>query len=126
MNALSVSAVVFTSPDPCRLADFYRTHLGIPIESSSHGPLKDHQEGWLGDPARGGVHIAVLKGPGPGPKGGGPAPTFRVRGLDACVAELEAAGTRPAHKIAELGEGKRMVSFRDPDGNIFRLIDLGF
>ena len=125
MNALSVSAVVFTSPEPRRLADFYRMHLGIPIESISHGPMKDHQEGWLGDPAHGGVHIAVLKGPGPGSVGGA-APTFRVRGLDACVAELEAAGMRSAHKIADLGQGKRVVTFRDPDGNIFRLIDLGF
>jgi catechol 2,3-dioxygenase-like lactoylglutathione lyase family enzyme len=126
MNVLSLSAVVFTSPDPERLAGFYRARLGIPLEAASHGPMKDHQEGWLGDPERGGVHVAVLKGRQPDAASGGPAPTFRVRGLAACVAELEAAGTRPLHKIADLGEGKRVASFRDPDGNIFRLIDLGF
>jgi catechol 2,3-dioxygenase-like lactoylglutathione lyase family enzyme len=126
MNVLSLSAVVFTSPDPQRLAGFYRERLGIPIEPGRHGRMQDHLEGWLGDPAHGGVHIAVLKGRGPSENAGGAAPTFRVRRLDPCVAALEAAGTPPEHKIADLGEGKRLVSFRDPDGNIFRLIDLGF
>ena len=120
MNVESLSAVVFFSPNPVRLADFYRTHLGIPLEHESHGPMKDHIEGWLG-----GVHVAVLKGRGPGEQGGGVAPTFRVRGLDGFVAALEGAGVAPMRKVADLGEGKRLASFRDPDGNAFSLIDLG-
>jgi predicted enzyme related to lactoylglutathione lyase len=120
MNVDSLSAVVFFSPDPNRLAGFYRTNLGIPLEHESHGPMKDHIEGWLGS-----VHVAVLKGRGPGEQGGGVAPTFRVRGLDAFVAALTTAGTPPVRKVADLGEGKRLASFRDPDGNAFSLIDLG-
>ena len=125
MNVMSVSAVTITSNDPERLAGFYSRCLGIPLEQASHGPMKHHFEGWLGAPDRGGVHVAVLKGRSGRPDAGGTAPTFRVREIDACVNELAAEGIAPAHPIAELGEGKRLVSFRDPDGNMFRLIDIG-
>jgi predicted enzyme related to lactoylglutathione lyase len=121
MNVDSLSAVVFFSSDPARLASFYKTHLGIPFEYESHGPMRDHLEGWLG-----GVHFAVLKGRGPTPDSGGVAPTFRVRGLDAFVRTLEDSGISMLRKIIDLGEGKRLASFRDPDGNTFSLIDLGF
>jgi catechol 2,3-dioxygenase-like lactoylglutathione lyase family enzyme len=126
MNVMSVSAVTITSTDPERLAGFYRRCLGVPLELANHGPMKHHYEGWLGDPERGGVHFAVLKGRSGSADAGGPAPTFRVRGIEACVRELEAEGVRPTHAVADLGEGKRIVSFRDLDGNAFRLIDLGF
>lgn len=126
MNVISVSAVTITSNDPERLAGFYRRCLGVPLELSSHGPMKHHFEGWLGAPDRGGVHIAVLKGRAGSADAGGPAPTFRVRVIDACVRDLAAEGVAPSHRIANLGEGKRLVSFLDPDGNTFNLIDLGF
>jgi predicted enzyme related to lactoylglutathione lyase len=119
MNVQFLSAIVFISSDPARLADFYKTHLGIPLEHESHGPMKDHIEGWLGD-----VHVAVLKGRGPAEGVGGVAPTFRVQDLDAFVASLAAAGASPIRKIANLGEGKRLASFRDPDGNTFSLLEM--
>jgi catechol 2,3-dioxygenase-like lactoylglutathione lyase family enzyme len=126
MNVISVSAVTISSNDPERLASFYTRCLGIPLEMSSHGPMKHHFEGWLGEPDHGGVHFAVLKGRAGSAEAGGPAPTFRVRDIDACVRDLTAEGLAPTHRIAVLGEGKRLVSFRDPDGNAFHLIDLGF
>jgi catechol 2,3-dioxygenase-like lactoylglutathione lyase family enzyme len=126
MKVLSVSAVTITSNHPRRLADFYQRCLGIPLELSSHGPTSHHFEGWLGEPTRGGVHFAVLEGFSGHPDAGGPAPTFRVREIQACIAELEAQGVRPARPLAGLGDGKRMASFRDWDGNMFSLIDLGF
>ena len=49
-----------------------------------------------------------------------------VTAIDACSTELKARGLEALHRIADLGEGKRLASFRDADGNIFRLIDLGF
>lgn len=73
MNIISVSAVTITSKEPERLATFYRSHLGIPLEAASHGAMQNHFEGWLGEPAHGGVHIAVLKGA----SGTGAVPTFR-------------------------------------------------
>lgn len=126
MQAMSLSAVTITSPDPARLAEFYRSQLGVPLERASHGPMKDHFESWLGDPTHGGVHFAVLKGRARADDAAGAAPTFRVRNIADCVDELTRAEVAPLHPIADLGEGKRLVSFRDPDGNIFRLIDLGF
>jgi predicted enzyme related to lactoylglutathione lyase len=121
MNIEALGAVTFTSPDPARLANFYRTHLGIPFELEAHGPMKHHLEATVG-----GLHFAVLKGRGPGQDCGGVAPTFRVRGIDAFVRALEEAGVNKVRKIFDLGEGKRLATFRDPDGNAFSVIDLGF
>jgi catechol 2,3-dioxygenase-like lactoylglutathione lyase family enzyme len=126
MKVMSVSAVTITSLHPKRLADFYQRCLGIPLELSSHGPTEQHFEGWLGEPSRGGVHFAVLEGASGHPEAGGPAPTFRVRELEACIAELEAEGVRLTRPVAALGGGKRIACFRDWDGNMFSLIDLGF
>jgi predicted enzyme related to lactoylglutathione lyase len=49
-----------------------------------------------------------------------------VRGLDAWVGDLGQSGVTAVREIIDLGEGKRLASFRDPDGNLFSLIDLGF
>jgi predicted enzyme related to lactoylglutathione lyase len=125
MQVLSVSAVTITSPDPERLATFYRERLGVPLEAAAHGPMKHHFEASLGDPAQGGVHFAVLKGKGPTSRdAGGTAPTFRVSSLADSVGELEGAGAERIQPIIDLGEGKRVASFRDPDGNVFRRIEL--
>jgi catechol 2,3-dioxygenase-like lactoylglutathione lyase family enzyme len=116
-----LSAVVYHSPNPERLADFYRRHLGIPFEHGHHGPMRDHLEAWFE-----GTHFAVLKGPVREAEGGGVSPTFRVKGIERFIEALAEDGVRPKHKVADLGEGKRLVSFRDLDGNVFSLIDLGF
>jgi predicted enzyme related to lactoylglutathione lyase len=105
MKVISVSAVTITSNDPERLAEFYRTRLGVPLEAASHGAMQRHFEGWLGEPERGGVHVAVLKGP----RATGAVPTFRVQGIDVCAAELQANGLEAMHRIADLGEGKRLL-----------------
>ena len=118
MNVMSISAVTIASNNPERLAEFYRRCLGVPLQMSSHGPMKHHFEGWLGEPDRGRVHVAVLKGRAGNANAGGPAPTFRVRDIDACVHDLAAEGLAPVHRIADLGEGKRLVSFRDPTGTL--------
>jgi predicted enzyme related to lactoylglutathione lyase len=118
MNIESVSAVLFYSPEPAKLAQFYSATLGIPFKLDHHGAIPDHHEADLGD-----VHLAVLKG-GRGTKGGGVSPTFRVRGLDAFVKELDKAGVAPLRSVLDLGEGKRVASFLDPDGNAFNLIEI--
>jgi predicted enzyme related to lactoylglutathione lyase len=119
MNVESVSAVLFYSPEPARLARFYAGNLGIPFELDRHGAIHEHHEADLGE-----VHLAVLKGRGPGPDGGGISPTFRVRGLDAFVKRLGEAGAPPLRPVLDLGEGKRVATFRDPDGNAFNLIEI--
>ena len=119
MNVESVSAILFYSPEPARLARFYVANLAIAFQLDRHGAIREHHEADLGD-----VHLAVLKGRGPGADGGGVSPTFRVRGLDAFVRKLDEAGAHPLRPVLDLGEGKRVASFRDPDGNTFNLIEI--
>jgi hypothetical protein len=66
MPVESVSAVLFYSSQPSRLADFYRNHLGIPFELDRHGSIREHLEADVGN-----VHLAVLKGGGGGLGGRG-------------------------------------------------------
>jgi predicted enzyme related to lactoylglutathione lyase len=115
----SLSAVVFFSQDPARLAAFYEQYLGIVLRPESHGPMRDHLEGELGD-----LHMAVLKGRSPDGKGGGVSLTFRVGDLEPFVQRLESEGVSPTRKIIELGEGKRLATYSDPDGNSFSLIEV--
>jgi predicted enzyme related to lactoylglutathione lyase len=120
MKIESVSAVLFYSAQPARLAEFYRTHFGIPFELDRHGAIREHLEADLGD-----VHLAVLKGHAPDGNGGGVAITFRVRTLDAFLEKLERSEIAPIGSVLDLGEGKRVATFRDPDGNSFNLIEIG-
>jgi predicted enzyme related to lactoylglutathione lyase len=124
MHARALSALVFYSPDPERLGAFYRERLGIPFEHQGHGPIRVHLEAWLGTAESGGIHFAILKGAGPAGEKGAIAPTFRVEDLARSVAELEQAGTRRVRPIFDLGEGKRLASYADPDGNVFSLIEV--
>jgi predicted enzyme related to lactoylglutathione lyase len=119
MPVESVSAILFYSSEPERLARFYSTHLGIPFELDRHGAIREHLEADIGD-----VHLAVLKGRGPDSQGGGVSPTFRVGGLDAFVKALRDAAAVPLRPVLDLGQGKRVASFLDPDGNTFNLIEI--
>jgi hypothetical protein len=117
----SLSALVYSSKQPTRLAEFYRLHLGIPFATHDHGPVREHLEATVA-----GTHFAVLPHDDPSKeRGTGVAPTFRVRGLEAFAEDLRKQGVAPLHAVLELGEGRRVVSFRDPDENVFRLIDFG-
>ena len=119
MNIEALSAVIFYSSQPTRLAEFYKLHLGIPFALDTPGSIVEHLEADVGD-----VHFAVLKGRGPDAYGGGISPTFRVRALDRFVDSLRSAGIEPVRKTIDLGEGKRVASFQDPDGNAFNLIEV--
>jgi len=114
---LSFSALTMHSKDPVRLAEFYRDALGLPHAIHSHGTLGAHYEGGLG-----GVHFAVWQA---SPAVGGPfVPVFRVANLDAELARLCGRGVEARHKPLDIGEGKRVVTLSDPDGNGFRLIEV--
>ncbi len=120
MKIESVSAVLFFSQDPAKLAAFYSTNLGIPFELDRHGKIRDHFEADVGD-----VHLAVLKSQGAEATGEGRVlPTFRVRELDAFIEELGKVGTKPMRAVLQLDDGMRVASFRDPDGNAFSLIEI--
>jgi predicted enzyme related to lactoylglutathione lyase len=124
MHVESLSALVFTSAAPDRLAAFYREHLGIPFEHQGHGPIRDHLEAWLGGEPGKGIHFAILKGRGPGEERGAVAPTFRVADLDRAMEALARAQVRQVRGAFDLGEGKRLASYADVDGNVFSLIEV--
>ena len=122
MQAHSLSAVVFTSPDPARLAAFYSRHLGLGFAAHRHDDGPEHQEARLGD-----MRFAVVPGPTLEPVGrSGVSPTFLVNGLDAFVEALGADGVELRAPIRTLGPGRRLALFQDIDGNGFQLLDLGF
>lgn len=117
MTAMNLSALTFQSDHPARLAEFYRREIGLPLELNRHGTAPEHFEGLFN-----GVHIAVLRAAA---RLGGPiVPVFRVQSLDACVSGLRTRGVDVAVKPLALGEGKRVAAFADPDGNVFRLIEI--
>ena len=116
MEILTVSALTFQSADPERLAAFYRDTVGLPLRLNQHGGMPPHHEGDLGA-----VHLAVLPAH---PSAGGPVvPVFRVRDLDASISELSAKGVEMALKPLGLDQGMTVAGFKDPDGNMFRLIE---
>jgi predicted enzyme related to lactoylglutathione lyase len=117
MNAPTFSALTMHSANPERLALFYRDTVGLPLEPHEHGTVGEHYEGSVG-----GVHFAVWHS---SPRVGGPfVPVFRIENLDQALSRLEALGVPSLHKPLDLGEGKRVVTFSDPDGNAFRLIEI--
>jgi hypothetical protein len=121
MRIHSLSAVVFTSAQPERLAGFYNQHLGLGFAPHAHGPADEHQEARVGD-----MRFAIVPGPAGAATGAGVSPTFLVNGLADFMTALAAAGVQPCAPVRSLGDRKQLASFRDIDGNAFQLIDLGF
>jgi predicted enzyme related to lactoylglutathione lyase len=112
-----LSAITFHSNDPERLARFYAASVGLPFEPHRHGTLPEHFEAFVN-----GVHFAMWK---THENVGGPiVPVFRVAGVERSTERLAASGVLQLHKPMDIGEGKRVVTFRDPDGNAFRLIQI--
>ncbi len=127
MNANALGGLILYSPDPERLADFYRDNLGIPFQHETHGgAVRPHNEAFWN-----GVHFAiwgVSEAHAPDAAGSklrnAMVPSFVVNDVDRYAAELEERGVTMVGKLIELGEGKRLGTFLDPDGNQFRLIQL--
>jgi catechol 2,3-dioxygenase-like lactoylglutathione lyase family enzyme len=118
-HAQSLAGIVLYSPDPARLTAFYREAIGVPLADADHGTVGGHQEGQLG-----GVHFAVWDERAS--HGAAPlVPVFRVTDLGPSGAAVERLGARRLHKPIDLGEGKRICGYADPDGRAFRLIQLG-
>lgn len=115
---LPLVGIIMISQRPTQLATFYRDTLGIPFELNQHGNIVEHLECEFN-----GIHFAILK------KGRIAAesniiPSFAVPHLQTFLDELGQRGIRPLHPIIDLGEGKRVSTISDPDGNAVRLIQL--
>jgi len=111
--------VIMFSRQPAQLAAFYRDTLGIPFTLNQHGEIAEHLECEFN-----GIHFAILK-KGQIAASGNLIPSFAVPDLRGFLGELDKRGIRPLHPIIELGEGKRVSTISDPDGNAVRLIQVG-
>ena len=115
--ALKLSALTMHSAQPERLAAFYRDVVGLPLSPHRHGTLHEHHEAFVS-----GVHFAVWKA---SEHVGGPfVPVFLVDNLERAANHLRTHAVEALHKTMDLGEGKHVITFRDPDGNAFRLIEM--
>jgi len=114
-RAVGVGGIFFRAKDPRALAEWYREHLGIPVETGqTFGPLKslgpDEMTVWATFPAD-------------TPYFGTPSPfmvNYRVRDLDAMLAQLRAAGAKVDDKVEDYDYG-RFGWATDPEGNRFEL-----
>jgi predicted enzyme related to lactoylglutathione lyase len=115
-KVLGIGGVFFKAKDPKGLAAWYREHLGVPVEANqTYGQLTstaaDEQTAWC-----------TFKmdtdyfGPGPAPF----MVNYRVKNLDAMLAQLRAAGVPVEDKVDDYDFG-RFGWATDPEGNRFEL-----
>ena len=113
---LGIGGIFFKARDPQKLADWYRDNLGIPLDpGATYGTLKstapDEHTVWSAFPAN-----TTYLGPGPAPF----MLNYRVRNLDAMLAQLRAAGAQVEEKVEDYDYG-RFGWASDPEGNRFEL-----
>ncbi|NBO92633.1 MAG: VOC family protein [Planctomycetia bacterium] len=113
-RVVGVGGVFFQARDPKALAAWYREHLGVPVEpGQTYGEFTSATVGeqtiWFVYPAD------------PGAPGQAPFKVnYRVRNLDALLAQLRAAGTTVADRVEDYGFGRFGWAI-DPEGNRFEL-----
>jgi predicted enzyme related to lactoylglutathione lyase len=115
-KVLGVGGVFFKARDPKALAAWYREHLGVPVEAGqTYCPFASsgagEQTAWSTFPAD-----TKYFGPSPAPF----MVNYRVRNLDAMLAQLRAAGISVEDKVEDYDFG-RFGWATDPEGNRFEL-----
>jgi predicted enzyme related to lactoylglutathione lyase len=115
-RVLGVGGIFFKARDPKTLAAWYRDHLGVPLETDqTYATFKSsgaaEVTAWSTFPAE-----TTYFGEGPAPF----MLDYRVRDLDAMLAQLRAAGARVEERIEEYDFGRFGWAI-DPEGNRFEL-----
>ena len=115
-KVLGVGGVFLKARDPKALAEWYRGHLGVPVEpGQTHGTVVSAGAGemtvWSTFPAD-----TAYFGPGPATA----MVNYRVKNLDAMLAQLRAAGAKVEEKVEDYDYG-RFGWATDPEGNRFEL-----
>ena len=116
-QVLGIGGVFFKARDPKALAAWYREHLGVPVAGGqTYGAFKsagpDEQTAWSAFPTD-----TKYFGPGPAPF----MVNYRVRNLDAMLAQLRAAGAQVDDRVEDYGELGRFGWATDPEGDRFEL-----
>lgn len=107
-----LGGLLFSSPNPNRLADYYKNVFGLPLQLQTHGGLYEHWECDFNN-----IHFAILKAEEVF-DGNLVIPSFIVDDIEKFIA---------AHKlvleedILPLGGGSFIGRITDPDGNRIHL-----
>jgi predicted enzyme related to lactoylglutathione lyase len=107
-KVLGVGGVFFKARNPVALRAWYRDHLGVPIDEWGGTFFEDN-----------GPFVWSVFEPTSTYLGSGAAPfmiNYRVRDLDAMLAQLRAAGCAVDDKVQDEGYG-RFGWVTDPEGN---------
>ncbi len=115
-RVLGIGGIFFKARDPQALGAWYRQHLGVPIEDNqAYGSFESKAGGeqtvWSAFPLDS-TYFGALAAP--------LMLNYRVRDLDAMLAQLRAAGARVEDRIDEYEYG-RFGWASDPEGNRFEL-----
>ncbi len=115
-----LGGVFFKARDPAALAAWYRDHLGVPTGDKPHALFTAGGLDGTGAPAQvvWSTFPADTKYFGPGPSA--LMINYRVRDLDAMLAQLRAAGVAVEERIED-SEFGRFGWATDPEGNRFEL-----
>ena len=113
---LGIGGIFFKARDPGALADWYRQHLGVPVEASQtfgtfNSSAAAEQTVWSTFP-----DDTTYFGPGVNTS----MVNYRVRNLDAMLAQLRSAGAMVEGRVEEYENG-RFGWATDPEGNRFEL-----
>ena len=109
---LGLGGLIFESSNPDKLADFYKTTLGLPFELRTHGGLYEHWECDFNN-----IHFAILKAKEMF-DGNLVIPSFIVEEIEKLVSENNLT---LEDDILALGEGNFVGTIKDPDGNRINL-----
>ena len=115
MERAVLGGIFFKAKDPKGLAEWYRDNLGIPIEAgqtyaSFKSEASDEMTVWSAFPADTkyfGTSLPFMV-------------NYRVKNLDAMLAQLRTAGVKVDDKVEDYDYG-RFAWATDPEGNRFEL-----
>lgn len=112
IKSLGLGGLIFESPNPDRLASFYKQTFGLPLELRTHGGLNEHWECDYNN-----IHFAILKATEVF-DGNLVVPSFIVMDIEELVNENN---LNLEDGILPLGDGSFVGRIIDPDGNRIHL-----
>ncbi|MFX0575854.1 VOC family protein [Nocardia nepalensis] len=110
--ALGIQTVLHPVSDLDKAKTVYAALLGVPpqIEGTYYVGFEV-----------GGQHIGLV--PGGGPQGmTAPVTYWEVTDIEAKLAEVTAAGATVREPVRDVGQGRRVATVIDPDGNVLGLL----
>jgi predicted enzyme related to lactoylglutathione lyase len=111
-STLGIKTVLHPVSDLAAAKAVYTALLGLPPQADS-----DYYVGF----DVGGQHVGLL--PGGGPQGmTSPVTYWQVTDIEAKLAEVTAAGATLKEPAREVGGGRLVATFSDPDGNVLGLL----